>query len=259
MKHNVVVATHHKTGTVWMATVFKAIARGTGARYVDFWSNFDRLERRLAPPFILFNHDSTFVQHAGLLAREDVRVLHLIRDPRDVLISAMHYHKSSSESWLSRTVFGGMGYQRKLVSLGSRLEQYLFEMENATNATIEAMVNWQYGRANCLEVRYEDLRHDEQLEHWSRITRFLGFEQAEQELCRTTFWKHSLFGGANGRRKRHVRSGEVTQWKAEFTPELGRAFVERFPDALQVLGYETDDGWIDRLGVAGETRAAAAD
>ena len=43
MKYNVVVATHHKTGTVWMDGVFKAIADDVGAHYVDFRSEYGRL------------------------------------------------------------------------------------------------------------------------------------------------------------------------------------------------------------------------
>ena len=38
MKYNVVVATHHKTGTVWMDGVFKAIAGDLGVAYVNFTS-----------------------------------------------------------------------------------------------------------------------------------------------------------------------------------------------------------------------------
>jgi hypothetical protein len=90
MKYNVVVATHHKTGTVWMDGVFKAIADDVGAQYMDFRSEYGRLERVLQEPFILFNYDSDFRDYAYLLDRDNVRILHLIRDPRDVLISAMH-------------------------------------------------------------------------------------------------------------------------------------------------------------------------
>jgi hypothetical protein len=35
-----------------------------------------------------------------------------------------------------------------------------------------------------------------------------------------------------------------------FTRKLAQAFVYRFPDALQALGYEPDDRWIERLGEA---------
>jgi hypothetical protein len=78
--------------------VFKAIARRLNANYVDFWSHYGRLDRVLKTPFILMNHNSIFSQHAKELRREDVRILHLIRDPRDVLISAMHYHKGTSKN-----------------------------------------------------------------------------------------------------------------------------------------------------------------
>ena len=250
MKFNVVAATHHKTGTVWMASVFKSIAKGAGASYLNFWDHYGRLDRVLKTPFILFNYDSTFLQHADVLRRDDVRVFHIIRDPRDVLISAMHYHKTSSEAWLHQTAPDGsdVDYQRKLNALATPFEQYLFEMENSTNSTIEEMLDWQYDRPNCIEVRYEDLFLDRSMELWTQIVTFLGFDEKEQALCTECFWKHSLFGNAGSANRRHARSGEVSQWKREFTPELAHAFVERFPDALQVLGYETDDRWVDSLG-----------
>ncbi len=252
MKFNVVVSTHHKTGTVWMATVFRSLARGLGASYLNFWDHYGRLDRALKTPFILFNHDSTFVQHADVLRRDDVRILHLIRDPRDVLISAMHYHKTSSEPWLHQTVAGNdpVDYQRKLNALPTKFDQYLFEMEHSTHSTIEEMLDWQYGRSNCMDVRYEDLWQDRSMELWSRILVFLGFDEKEQALGKECFWKHSLWGTAGNANRRHSRSGEAAQWKHEFTPELAHAFVEHFPEALEELGYEEDERWVEQLGEA---------
>jgi hypothetical protein len=260
VKQNIVVATHHKTGTVWMSTVFKAIARRLGANYVDFWTHYGRLDRALKTPFILLNHNSIFSRHASQLRREDVRVLHLIRDPRDVLISAMHYHKKADEPWLHEKVSGSKDapYQQRLNSLATLHEQYMFELENATGSTIEAMLDWQYDRTNCVEVRYEDLWADRSLSVWSDIASFLGFEGAEQEVCRQCFWEHSLFGKASRANRRHARSGEVAQWKREFTPELAQAFLYRFPDALQVLGYENGDGWIESLTTSSKSQAQAS-
>lgn len=249
MKQNIVVATHHKTGTVWMSTVFKAIARRLGAHYVDFWSHYGRLDRVLKPPFILLNHSSMFERHASQLRREDVRILHLIRDPRDVLISAMHYHKKADEPWLHHTIPGNnlASYQQRLNSLPTVHEQYLFELEGATGSTIDAMLDWQYERPNCLELRYEDLWSDRSLSVWRQAASFLGFEGSELEVSEKCFWEHSLFGQAPRTNRRHARSGEAAQWKSEFTPELARAFLERFPDALVALGYEDDDRWIESL------------
>jgi hypothetical protein len=257
LNFNVVVATHHKTGTVWMATVFEAITRQLGAAYVDFWAHYGRLEHEITSPFVLLNHDSTFLQHADILRRRDVRILHVIRDPRDVLISAMHYHKTSSESWLHEAApgKGNVSYQQRLNALATPFEQYVFELENATSSTIDGMLEWQYGRENCIEVRYEELWQDRSMALWSDILDFLGFDERERELCRSCFWEHSLFGEAGRANRRHARSGEVAQWKNEFTPELARAFVYHFPDALRVLGYETDERWIEELEKTAKPRA----
>jgi hypothetical protein len=246
MNYNVVVATHHKTGTVWMDGVFKTIADDVGARYLDFRSEYGRFEDKLREPFVLFNYDSDFRDHAHILEREDVRVLHLIRDPRDVLISAMHYHKKSAESWLHTPVpgYNNVTYQRRLRELPTRLDQYVFEMEHSTAGTLRDMQYWDYGRANCCEVRYESLRQDTDLSRWTEIVTFLGFDENETQCCRRRFWQNSLFGGLSRLGNRHVRSGEVAQWKREFDRELAYAFLERFPTVLQSLAYEPDSQWI---------------
>jgi hypothetical protein len=253
MRYNLVVATHHKTGTVWMDGVFKAIAKGLGVRYVNYRTEQARLSDLDHGRFILFNYDSQFGDHARLLDREDVRILHLVRDPRDVVISAMHYHKGSRESWLHEPIPGydNATYQRALRRQPTRFAQYVFEMENSSASTLRDMMSWRYGRANCCEVRYEDLRLDSDLTYWRRITSHLGFNRDEQPMASRSFWQNSLFGGLPRLGNRHIRSGTVAQWKREFTPELARAFLKRFPNVLQRLGYETSDAWILQLPSGG--------
>jgi len=249
MKYNVVVATHHKTGTVWMDGVFKAIARDVGAEYIDFRSQRERLDDPNCKPFILLNYDSDFREHTDLLTRDDVRILHLVRDPRDVLISAMHYHKKSNESWLHEPIPGydNVTYQRQLKAHATKLDQYIFEMEHSTAGTLNDMVNWHYGRPTCFEARYEDLRQDADLRYWRRISAFLGFDEGEQEISCRCFWQNSLFGGLSRFGNKHVRSGDVAQWRKEFTRDLGFAFLERFPDVLPSLGYEINSNWVLKL------------
>jgi hypothetical protein len=249
MQYNIVVATHHKTGTVWMSTVFKAIARGLGVRYIDFWSNFEDLDRRLAAPYFLFNNDSMFLKHESVLDRDDVRVLHLIRDPRDVLISAMHYHRVARESWLHECIpgYGNATYQQRLNAIAEPYDRYIFELDRASGSTIQHMLEWRYDRPNCFEARYEALRADSGMSLWASIVQFLGLTAGEQRFARHCFWNHSLFGRVPARNRRHVRSGAVAQWRTEFTPDMAQAFLQRFPNALQVLGYEGSDRWVDQL------------
>src|SRR5690242_4796687 len=255
MRYDLVVATHHKTGTVWMDGVFKALAGDLGARYINFRAEYEGLKGLLGSPFVLFCYDSDLGEHAHLLDRENVRILHMIRDPRDVVISAMHYHKGSRESWLHQPIPGydNLTYQRALQKLPTRHAQYVFEMENSSASTLRDMANWKYGRTNCFEVRYEDLRQDRNLDHWRKIMHFLGFDAAEQAIASRRFWQNSLFGGLSRVGNRHVRSGAVAQWRLEFTPALAEAFIGRFPDLLLSLGYEPNDTWMQELGWADES------
>jgi hypothetical protein len=226
--------------------VFKAIAGDLGARYINFREDQRRLQEQLHSPFILFCYDSDFGDHAAVLDRKDVRTVHLIRDPRDVVISAMHYHKAARESWLHEPIPGydNRTYQRALQQLPTRHAQYIFEMENSSASTLRDMANWRYGRANCFEARYEALRQDTELAYWTRIAGFLGFDESEQQSCRRRFWQNSLFGGLSRLGNKHVRSGDVAQWKREFNRELAYAFLDRFPAMLQSLAYEPDNQWL---------------
>jgi hypothetical protein len=87
---------------------------------------------------------------------------------------------------------------------------------------------------------------------WPQITRFLGLDAAERDLADRRFWQNSLFGGLSTLGNRHVRSGAVAQWRREFTPDLGNAFLKRFPGLLQRLHYEASDGWVRELKWAEE-------
>jgi hypothetical protein len=129
----------------------------------------------------------------------------------------------------------------------SRFRQYEFEMDHSTGGTVHGMLRWQYGRPNCFEARYEDLRRDTRLTQWLQIAAFLGFDEAGQQACRQRFWENSLFGGLSRIGNKHVRSGDVAQWKRVFTVELACAFLSRFPAVLQKLGYEEDHSWILEL------------
>ena len=50
MRYNLVVATHHKTGTVWMDGVFKALAGDLGARYINFRAQYEEIKGLLGSP-----------------------------------------------------------------------------------------------------------------------------------------------------------------------------------------------------------------
>lgn len=226
------VGTHHKTGTVWMRDVFRQICEHRGT---PFFSG----RQRDAPAScaVMFQDHSEFDLAALAVP---FRGLHMIRDPRDVIISGAFYHRHAAEKWLHRRQwrFGLKSYQTAINACPTEEKALLFEMENAAGRTIRAMLDWDYTNPCFFEVRYEDLIQDETLEIFRRIFIFLGYEEAELPSLLEIVRQNSLFSGC--RNPHHVRSGKVAQWKEHFTPALRARFVELFGDALERLGYEAE-------------------
>jgi hypothetical protein len=249
MNRCAVIATHHKTGTVWMRDVFRGIAHDLKIRFVYLARKSAPKNTSLAPPAVLLNDHADFTAMPWLLDGPDQRILHVVRDPRDVLISAMHYHRVAQESWLHvpRKAFKGLSYQQELNGLPDDGARYLFELKHSAGRTIEKMCSWNYGAKNCFECRYEDLATDLEMKLFTQIVAHLGFVGDELEICRTNFWKNSLFGERGTDDSLHVRQGAARQWPGVFDRELATRFLDQFGRALVMLGYERDHSWIDRI------------
>ena len=228
-----------------MRTTFQQIAKTLGIPFV-FVEQLQTPDD-FRPPMICFNRHSDFSRCEWILDHEASRVFHLIRDPRDVIISAMHYHLGAKEAWLkrSRREFGGLSYQEKLNRLPSDHARYVFEMHHNAGRVIRAMLAWDYTRLNSYEQRYETLVCDFEAEAFSSVVAHLGFASMTLKLCREKFVSNSLFGGLQTRRTTHVRCGKNEQWKNVFDLGLAREFLADFGTALIDLGYESDDAWID--------------
>jgi sulfotransferase family protein len=249
MKGIAAVCTHHKTGTVWMAATFRTICKRAGVRFLHSVMDAAVPEAEVSAPTVIFFPHSRFDGYPWLAERADCRLLHVIRDPRDVVISAMHYHRVAQEPWLKRpdARFDGKSYQEVLNALPDDSARYIFELNNAVGRTIRMMLKWPYyGDARSFECRYEDLIADTDMSLFAKVAEHLGFEESEIETCRQAFWENSLFGKVKPG-SMHVRAGTARQWPDVFDRPLGWAFVERPREALLRLGYEPDDSWIEAL------------
>ena len=149
---------HHKTGTVVMEKILRAISVQFGLKY-QYCS-----QQQLEP-----NTDVWLEHHSHIdfnLIDRPIIGTHMIRNPSAIIVSAYEYHKSTVEPWANRKIktLENMTYKGILNKLG-RDEGLLFEMKNefyveSSRNTIMDIYNWDYYRPNFLEVKYEDLMNN---------------------------------------------------------------------------------------------------
>lgn len=261
MNRCAIVVTHHKTGSTWTTMTFRSIGRALHIPLIDIADDEVRhstsMPSTIVPPVIVLDRNCRLVtgemgldKFASLLVNPDHRLFHMIRDPRDIVVSSVRYHRTSGEKWLRdpRKKYGGLSYQQKLNGFGDDTSRYQFEMDSSSRKVIEAMGKWNYDLPNCFECKYENLLLDTEMTLFSDISLHLGFTEPELEECRKWFWQRSLFGGIAAKKEKmpHIRSGKSSQWRTAFSYQIAREFVNRFGDVLVRLGYEPDNSWVER-------------
>ena len=241
------LGTHHKTGTVWMQRVFRSMGR---AFDIPCAQVFRKTAAELVPEagrIFLFSWSTRF--HESILSRPDTRIMHIIRDPRDVLISGMRYHQICGEFGENaihrkRDDLGGQSYQEHIRGLPDDEAKLLFEMGERHARTIGEMVAWDYTRPNVIELRYEDLMQDHDAVAFTLHLRALGLTAREAGEGGKIFWRKSLFGGLakdqkrDDRVKTHVTSGKIAQWRTDLPRRVAEIYAERHGQDLVRLGYE---------------------
>lgn len=221
----------------------------------------------------LTNGDSEAV---SLLAqRGDYRGFHVIRDPRDVLVSAYFSHLYSHPI---RSQGGWIADFRRQLRAAPDVEAGL-QLELEFLAPIFAsMDGWNYANPRIYEARYETLVADP-VAAFRSIFNFLGVATPRLGLTtlpglvldvvrrrrtgrpmppRTTLplpllrrlverndFSHQAGGRQPGQEDEHhhYRKGVAGDWRNYFTPHVTDAFKERYGDLLIHLGYERSLNW----------------
>lgn len=254
------VGTHHKTGTLWMRAVFRALAERLGVAHHTVFRATGEGKIPDADRVFLFQWASAFAPK--ILDRPDARILHVIRDPRDVLLSGMRYHLTAPEGGEAflhtpRVDLGGATYQQHLTSLDGERPRLMFEMSEKHAETLQGMVEWDYDRPNTIEVRYEDLMVDAEGHAFRDHLRNLGLPETEVAIGRQLFWDHALFGGLADATKRstrvkaHVTGTASRNWRSSLPRDVARAYAGRHGEDLVKLGYETHPtAWVEEISNA---------
>lgn len=185
----------------------------------------------------------------------EARVIHIVRDGRDVAISQMHHmwnritdeggiHELTSEELEKRDRYRENA--QEFLGSGESIfsERLLMETAEGWNTRVGAAC--QDGPAllkdNYAEVRYETLLERPE-EEFGRLFRFLGAQADEDTVKRcveaTSFEKRSG-GRERGQEdtKSGVRKGIAGDWKNVFTERDNEVYKEIAGELLVELGYE---------------------
>lgn len=245
------IATHHKGGTVWIKRVIKALSNAIGVPWIGIWSDRHLHKVPEQGRAFLCNWHGSFPQ--ALWDSSDTAFLHVIRDPRDVLLSGCAYHLTAppkGERFLHqpRADLNGQTYQQHLTALTDPNDRLLFEMHNKHAETLAEMRAWPYDDPRSVELRYEELMQDRDGKRFAAALTRMGLSRADHAAGLRAFWDNSLFGGLTKPRAGHIAShGRLARWRTELPRAVGRAYAARFGDDLIALGYEHDTAWVSAL------------
>jgi Sulfotransferase domain len=177
---------------------------------------------------------------ASLFAGEQMRVVCILRDPRDVAVSQMHYIKQRQDHFaheaflklpsdherLLHSIQGGELGGRRLQSLDERYRQFL---------------GWQDDE-NAIVVKFEDLvgprgggSAEAQRRTVERVARHVSLEP-DKRMMRTV--EENIFGVS-----KTFRKGKIGGWRSEFSEEHVQAAKEIAGPLLVKLGYEANPHW----------------
>jgi hypothetical protein len=228
------VATHHKA----MTTYFHAVLRG-----LAFALNlpFERLRDSDLPS----EKAKLFLSMQGkqdLGALGLYRGVHIMRDPRDMIVSGYHYHKWTHEIWVHRLDENGESYQDKLNRLDKRDGLFL-EIDHFIFFYRDTLEAWDMHNPAMREVSYESLMGPEKRRLYRDIFAHLGFKGAELELAvdlMKLFEAESRTGKSSGavNQKSHVRSGKSRQWETELEPRHLEYIEQHLGPVLRKFGYD---------------------
>lgn len=273
---------HHKCASSWLVAICKEVCRELGLSWKVVW-NVELVDRNLAA--YVKNERLAFLCYRNADYRyfekvEKWRAFHVVRDPRDVCVSAYFSHKNThpTSEWPELEQ-----HRTRLQSL-SKEEGLLADMDFMAGH-LEEMRSWPADLEGMLEVRLEELTADP-YRGLVEIFRFLDLVDLEDmdwrrrllfltsKVCRRLEWlsggrltvpfrlrrlpaerllgvvwenrfERQSGGRPRGREDRgsHYRKGQPGDWRNHFTERHVERFKERHNDLLVRYGYETDEDW----------------
>ena len=234
------IVSYPKSGNTWLrflvANLIHFNKRVTFANIEyfipDIYKNTQKDLRRIQRPRLLKSHEYYDPRYK--------RLIYLVRDPRDIVMSYYHYHVK-------------VNYIEEEFPLDKYVSHFIEGRLDRFGSWAEHVGSWRGAkhRDSCfLLVRYEDIHSDAPSE-LTRIASFLGFDAALAEIDKAILLsnanhmrqlekrEHHLWKSTKNTRqdKPFVRSAQVGTWRNELPFTAAKAIEEQWATQMRSLRY----------------------
>lgn len=249
---------YHKAMTVFFSSVFRTISQKFNIYHTFYHSVTlngiqEDIFQREEPRIISLSHSNGAID---ITNAPSYKGTHLIRDPRDLLVSGYRYHKYCTEDWALKPFneatikyFGikELGLEKIAAKVNTYQQLinhldietgYLLEL-NLRKTSFDIMFHWNYENPNMMELRYENVFGNEN-EMFAKIFKHYGFNKAYTDyglkMVENYNFKNLSAKGKTGNNK-HANTGIAGQWKENLPPSIIEKFNQEFGELLKKLNY----------------------
>lgn len=234
LENDVIIVGYMKSGTTWFRNLVAGVIYGIDPELAPYKLVWD-LVPNYGPKRPYFKRYSTpmYFKSHDLPQPQFKRVVYLIRDGRDVMVSYFHHYKTmegGKESDFLKVVKGKKG-----LPAACKWHRH-----------VETWLSNPFG-AQMLIIKYEDLKNDP-VRELQRFCSFAGVERDDGFLkliaSKAAFEKMREKEAQNGmglidwpKEKAFVRRGKIGSHKDEMPPEILEVFLHDAGETLRKLGY----------------------
>lgn len=247
LKSRVLVNGSPKTGTTWMLRLITSVPGYRIANGYNFRGDINRYYTVL-PGEVVHGHDPFSSQLWQILQSKDIKVIMMVRDPRDQTVSRMfHIRRDKNHFW---------NQQLKAMSDDEALMACIEGQPKLPGtATMIALTNsWLNAGDKALCIKYEDLLADPVV-HFKKALKYFNVS-ASSKFIKAIVVRNSFARLSTGRKiwnsirepgqqdsSSHYRKGISGDWKNYFRPAHIQRYKEVAGHHLIELGYEEDLNW----------------
>ncbi|MCF6136375.1 sulfotransferase domain-containing protein [Pseudalkalibacillus berkeleyi] len=178
-------------------------------------------------------------EYKNLLKLLNIKQLFLYRDPRDIVVSYVHFFDRFPDHQYKKY------FNEKNLNLKERL---LFIINGSLEGRRQNINNWYHNflpwrdEENVLAVKYEDLVHSPESQK-IELRKILKYFNIEPNLSKIEGQIRRMQSNVDPNQSPTYRKGQSGNWKQEFDEEVKAQFKKVTGELLIDLGYEKDMNW----------------